>query len=192
VAILTKAYGPNHPSVAIALHKLGITYFESGDPATALVYFQKALDMRVQLLGTDHEMTLFSNALVGQALVALHRCGEARPLLEKTADALARKVGETHPDFLRTMGALSECDLSEGHAARAVARMEHAMELEAGPNHHAETRSEDRFLLARSLWAVGRRHEADAAARMAMNELRTAASKALLLGRINRWLEGHR
>src|SRR5262249_15281809 len=84
VAILTKAYGPNHPGVALALHKLGSTYHRSGDPTTALVYYQKALDVRLQVFGADHEMTLFSNALVGEALVALHRCGEARPLLEKT------------------------------------------------------------------------------------------------------------
>ncbi|HEX3479265.1 MAG TPA: tetratricopeptide repeat protein [Kofleriaceae bacterium] len=192
VAILTKAYGPNHPHVAIALHKLGGTYFASGDPATALVYYQQALDMRVQLLGADHEMTLFSNALVGQALVALYRCGEARPLLENTAGALARKVGEDHPDFVRTMGPLGECDLSERHAARAVARMEHAMEIEAGPNHKAETRGQDRFVLARALWAVGRRQEADAAARKAMTELATAPFQAPLVDQIKRWLESHR
>ncbi|HEX8106839.1 MAG TPA: serine/threonine-protein kinase [Kofleriaceae bacterium] len=192
VSIFTKAYGPNHPKLAIALHKLGATYEMKGDPTTALAYFQKALDLRIQILGPDHEMTLFSTTLVGEALVDLHRCREARPLLEKTAGALAKKVGESHPDFLRTINAVAECDLAEGHPAQAVARLEHAVELEAGANHSTAARGGHRFLLARALWGVGRRREAVLAARQAMDELATEPSGAPLAADIQRWLETHR
>jgi tetratricopeptide (TPR) repeat protein len=188
LALWTKAYGPIHPRIAVSYHKIGLIYLAKRDPTNALAWFQKSLDLRLQTLGPDHEMTLFSRSLVGVALADLHRCAEARPLLDRTADALAKMVGESHPDFIRTIGPRGECDLEEGNPAQATSRMEHAMELEEGPNHGAEQRGLDRFVLARALWAVGRRREAAEAARRAIDEVRTEPADAPRVSEIERWL----
>jgi tetratricopeptide (TPR) repeat protein len=185
-----RAYGPNHPRIAISYHKIGLIYLDGGDPKSALGWFQKALDLREHVLGPDHEMTLFTRTLVGSALAELHRCAEARPLLDKTADALAKTVGESHPDFIGTLGPRGECDLGEGKPAEAVLRMTHAMELEQGPNHGLAQRGEDRFVLARALWVVGRRREAVEAAHKAIEELRSEPGNARIAG-VDRWLQTH-
>jgi tetratricopeptide (TPR) repeat protein/predicted Ser/Thr protein kinase len=191
VEIWLKAYGPRHPKFGTALHKLGGIYLDKGDAETALGYYRQALDLRMAVLGADHEMTLFTMALVGQALAQLRRCSEARPLLERAAEALKTQVGEGHSDFIRTQGPLGECDLAEHHPAQAVARLEHAMEIEAGPKHDASTRGDHRFVLARALWEVGRRREAIQAARLSVDEVATNAGSAWSVARIKDWLAKH-
>src|SRR5262249_12499241 len=145
------------PRVATALHKIGIMYESKEDDATALTYFQRALDMRKKVLGPDHEMTLFSAMLVGGSLTKLHRCPDARPVLEAAEAGLLKKVGENHADYLNSQEHLARCELEEGKPEKSAARLARAIAIKEKPGHRVDNRGQTRMLFARALWASAQR-----------------------------------
>jgi tetratricopeptide (TPR) repeat protein len=191
LALLVKAYGAEHPKVAIVLHKMGHIYMNKEDPASALTYYQRALEMRKKLLGPDHEMTLYSTMLVGDALAALHRCKEAKPILEAAAAGLEKKVGREHADWISTVAPRARCALAEGHAAEAVALLEPAIALQEGPNHRAIVRGDNRAILAKALWAVGKHREARAVAEKALEDYRPYHQVDANVRGVEVWLKAH-
>jgi eukaryotic-like serine/threonine-protein kinase len=190
VDVLTKAFGPTHAKLATALHKLGQVYEAQGDFSAALDVYRRALDVRAAALGAEHPMTLFSLTLVGSALAHLHRCAEARPLVEKAQAGLIKAVGLTHSDTIDTFAPLARCDLREGRAAKARDGLERALAL-AEQHHpgHVE-RGEERFLLAQALWALGERARALTLAARAEQAL--AGHAPVEQRAAHDWLEGRR
>ena len=192
LAIITKVHGPMHARVATAQHKLGEVLEETGDAAGALDAYQRSLDIRKQVLGADHPMTLYSMMLVGRALMLLHRCAEARPLLTAAATGLEKTVGPEHPDFVESLAAQAACDLADGQAARAVDRLERAVAVAEKRHLGTGERERNRFLLARALWSLGRRDAAIAAAAKAEAALESSADGARDRAAAHAWLATRR
>ena len=53
-----KAFGPDHPDVASALHILGARYHLAGRHAEAETLYQRALNIRLEALGREHPSTI--------------------------------------------------------------------------------------------------------------------------------------
>ena len=58
LAIDEKAFGPDHPNVAIAVDNLGLVLKDLGDPEGARTHFQRALRIFEHFLGKEHSNTL--------------------------------------------------------------------------------------------------------------------------------------
>lgn len=188
LAIDLRVYGATHAKTALALNKIGEVFEAKGDDVSALDYYQRALDARRTRLGPDHAMTLFSTMLVGAELARMHRCSEARPLLATAEPGLTRAYHPEHPDVVAAIAALARCDLQDGHAAAAAERLGRAVAIDEKTQATVGTTGEHRGLLARALWALGRRRDAMVAARQAERELAGAPEAHTELAVLHGWL----
>ena len=81
--VVAKAYGPDHPAMADALYNYGSLQEKLGDHAGALASFQRAETIYEHKFGKDHVKVASALVGAGGQLTALHRAGEAVPLLER-------------------------------------------------------------------------------------------------------------
>ena len=189
--IYQKAYGPQHVKVAFLLVAAGYVFEAKGDAAGALGYYQRALAIRKQALGGAHAVTLDSTNQVARTLAALNRCDEAGPLIAGALAGLEKAVGPDHPQMADALLAAARCDLAAGQAARAVTALERVMVIGEKSEIPPVDRGIARWLLARALWAAGRRDEAVAAARLAEQELAGDADGARDRAAARAWLAKH-
>jgi hypothetical protein len=124
--------------------------------------------------------------------VLLHRCGEARPILDAAFDGLEKFTSPDHMFIGEVLDEIARCDVAEGHPAQAVPRLERAIAIEEKLTGETVDRGSYRWLLARALWAVGRRGAAIAAAHKAEPELASDPDGAKELTALRAWLAQRR
>src|SRR6185436_3254662 len=191
LAIETKVYGESHATVVSHIAWIGDVLDSKGDLAGSLEYYRRALEGRRKALGPSHPETLHTMTLVGSELSLLHRCGEARPLLDAALAGL-EKAAPDHMYIGEVLYELAGCDVAEGRPAAAVARLERAVAIEETLSGQLVDRGSYRWLLARALWALGRRDEAVAAARKAEQEFATDPDGAVEHHAVQDWLAKRR
>jgi CHAT domain-containing protein/tetratricopeptide (TPR) repeat protein len=130
LALNEKAFGPEHPSVAVNLGNLALVQQALGDPARAEASFNRSIALREKLHGPNHP----------SVAVGLH--GLARLCLERgepgRAEALARRalaiVEKAHgPDHRRTADVLldlSDALVAEGRVPEARPLAERAATIQ--------------------------------------------------------------
>ena len=191
IAIVSKELGPDDARTASPSVAVGELQEAEGDAAAALESYRHALAVRTATLGADHQRTLTSMTDVGRALGLLHRCGEARPLLDAAAAGMEKGVGVDHPDYARNLADLARCDLQQGRAAQAVTRLQRALAIDERAGEAVVVRGSIRWLLARGLWAAGRHRDAVSAARQAEQELGAGADGERDRADARAWLDAH-
>jgi DNA-binding SARP family transcriptional activator/tetratricopeptide (TPR) repeat protein len=88
--------------VAWLLHHAAQYLQARGEPATAQPLFERALELRRSLLGTDHPDTLDSAGNLSIDLFTLGQYEQARQLGEDTLTRQRRVLGDDHPDTLHS------------------------------------------------------------------------------------------
>jgi tetratricopeptide (TPR) repeat protein len=138
LAIGEKAYGLDHPEVAIRVNNLGLVLRDMGDLAGAREHFQRALAIGEKAYGPDHPTVARDVNNLGGVLQGLGDLVGARAHFQR-ALAIAEKVyGSDHPevatrvnnlgDVLRVLGDLAG---ARQHFQRALAIAEKVY----GPDH---------------------------------------------------------
>ena len=89
------------------LSLLSLTHAKTNRPARAAVYLREALTLFNNLAD---EVRYQDDGLLGEALVAMKREAEARPLLQKRYDFFARRYGEKNPQAIITRQQLERLD----------------------------------------------------------------------------------
>ncbi len=178
LAIKTKAYGPGHALVAGTQWTLGTIFEAKGDEAGALDYYRRGWDTNRQARGPDHPNTLGTEIAVVWALAQLRRCGEARPMLATLVPGVEKAFGAEHPFLAVALMADALCNLVDGQGAQAVLRADRALAIVEKAKVAPVDVGGVRWIDARALWAVGRRADAVAAARVAERELAADADGA--------------
>jgi serine/threonine protein kinase/Tfp pilus assembly protein PilF len=107
---------------ATARHALGVTFRLIGELHQAEPHLRRALSLRKEALGDDHEDTLQSQNSLGVLLNELGRYEEATPLLEQTLKLRQAKLGADHPHTLSSM-------VNLGWSYREGARLDLALPL---------------------------------------------------------------
>src|SRR5439155_258508 len=123
---------------AVARHDLGVTLVLIGERQQAEPHLRRAVALRKQLLGPDHEDTLNSQNSLAVLLVALGKREEALPLLEETLRLRKATLGRDHPRTLESMNNLAHCHWSAGKVDLALPLFEETLKLTKailGPNH---------------------------------------------------------
>jgi tetratricopeptide (TPR) repeat protein len=192
LAIELKTYDEAHAAVGAHLSWTGDVLEDKGDLAGALAYYRRALESRKKGLGPSHPETLHSMTLVGAELILLHRCSEARPILDAAFAGLEKGTDPDHMYIGEVLDQLARCDVADGHPADAVPRLERAIAIEEKLTGELVDRGSYRWLLARALWSLGRRDAAIAAARKAEPELASDPDGAEELTAVRAWLARHR
>jgi tetratricopeptide (TPR) repeat protein len=177
LAIKIKAYGPDNPSVAYPLDNLGDVLEAQGDLAGARAAIERALAVRSKALGADHPTTLVSAIKLGELDVRQNKPAAGRARFEQAIAALERRepAGGT---LATALGDLARLELSAGSAPAAVTHLERAIAISTAADGNPATRGALRGLLARALWATGRRADADTQAHTADAELAGAGDAA--------------
>ena len=96
--ISRRAFGENHPGMALSYNNIGFIYDSLGNYDRALEYYTKALAIRKRVFGEDYPDTAMSYNNIGSIYDSLGNYDRA---LEYYAKALAirkRVFGEEHPD----------------------------------------------------------------------------------------------
>jgi tetratricopeptide (TPR) repeat protein len=83
LAVIAKAYGPDHPRMGGALVNYGILQIQLGDKAAAVDTFKRSLAIFEAKLGKEHPYVAFALNGIGGTLIELKRYGEAVPYLER-------------------------------------------------------------------------------------------------------------
>jgi len=117
-----RAFGPDHPDVAVALNLLGAASLRMGRFNEAEGYFRRMLAIYERRLGPEHEYT--AAALNSLALV-LEKLGDypgAETLLKRALAILEKKLGREHPDTAVTMSNLARVLDEQGKFAGTGSR----------------------------------------------------------------------
>ncbi|MCA9663342.1 MAG: tetratricopeptide repeat protein, partial [Myxococcales bacterium] len=184
--------GPTHPAVATSLANVGAAHAARGDFASALPYFERALEIREAALGPAHPRLGAFLSDVGRALAALGRGAEARPLLERALAIDRARLGEDHPDVTAREHALGVLLLELGDLAAARPLLERVLErVSAGPHDGAAAALPS---VAAALYAVARVDLLEGSHKAAKRRLQRAlkvvdvAAEPLLVARVKKLL----
>jgi CHAT domain-containing protein/Tfp pilus assembly protein PilF len=119
LAILEKALGPNHPSLANSLGNLAILYASQGRYAEAEPLYKRSLAIKEKTLGPNH----FDVATSLNALASLYqhqgRYTDAEPLFKRSLAIDEKALGSDHPDVALLLNNLAECYRLEGRYVEA-------------------------------------------------------------------------
>ena len=144
LAIAEKSLGSDHPSVAVQLNDLALTFGREGEYSTARSLFERALRIYERRLGPDHSSvtTVVYNLAIVSAL--LGDFPEARRQFNRALSTWERVVGPNHPFVARAADALAEMLSEQGLNAEARRLYERALairERSLGKNHRDVART---------------------------------------------------
>jgi eukaryotic-like serine/threonine-protein kinase len=123
---------------AVARHDLGATFRLIGELKQAEPHLRRAVALRKQVLGHDHEDTLVSQNSLAVLLVALGKREEALPLYVETLKLRKAKLGPDHIHTLQSMSNLGHFYWSAGQRDLALPLFEETLKLQQatlGPDH---------------------------------------------------------
>jgi hypothetical protein len=116
----------------------------------------RALAIQIKALGPEHLHTTQSQVNYAMQLRIQKRCSEALPILEAARQTRVKLFGADHPDVLRVMHTMADCNIDLGNAAQAVAPLETIIafhEAKQKPtNDDKVALAMARYGLARALW----------------------------------------
>ena len=119
-----KAYGYDHPAVAINLIRLARLWETTGDHGSAERLYRQALAMQRKLLGEDHLHIGISQSNLANLLRRQGRFGEAETFLREAVRILGARLGADHQNALIAMKNLAEVRMTLGNHRSANALFE--------------------------------------------------------------------
>jgi tetratricopeptide (TPR) repeat protein len=117
-----KAFGSDHPDVAVSLNNLGLVLKALGDIPGAKIAYERALAINEKVLGPDHPKVGASINNLGAVLSALGDLPGAKEAFERALKIDEKAFGPDHPNVATRVNNLGSVlralgDLSEARAA---------------------------------------------------------------------------
>lgn len=141
----------------------GILADRSGHSAEAVAFQRAALELLRRSYGPESAPVATALNNLGAALVAAHRYGEARSVLEEAVAVRTRVLGEGHPDSASSLGNLGSALDGLGLTAEAIATLRRSTQAFAtglGETHPKAIASLGNLALALSSGDAAQRSEA--------------------------------
>jgi tetratricopeptide (TPR) repeat protein len=107
LAIDRRAYGDDHPTVAIRLTNLARLLQDTNRLADAEPLVRQALDIGRRAYGDDHPEVVNCLSNLAQLLQATNRLADAEPLMRQVLDIAQRAYGEDHPKVATALNNLA-------------------------------------------------------------------------------------
>ena len=133
----------DQPAVEASIRNtLGTTYFYLNEAELAIAQFDRALQLRRQVLGPDHPDTLASVDDLGMAYHNAGRISDALPLLEANLKRKRSLSGPVRPDTLVALNNLANVYRTSGRTGRSQSTLQGSTEgirdrVRPGPRLHA-------------------------------------------------------
>lgn len=103
-----KSLGLENPSTWYSQRQLGVCRREMGQNAEAVDLLTRTYEKQLQKLGPENLDTLTSAVELAAAFRAGNELQKAKALLESTLPVLKKKYGESHPEYKRAVGLMSQ------------------------------------------------------------------------------------
>jgi len=116
-------------SRAAYLTNLGNVELAEGDFAAARTHMEQALELRVSVLGPEHNEVTSIHVNLGNALAQAGHVAEAREHYERALAISTRVLGPEHPDVAVTLGNLGNLAFLEGDIPLAREQLERALAI---------------------------------------------------------------
>lgn len=177
--------------ISVILANYGTVLIRLGRPAQALANYQRALRVRIGMVGADHQSLASLHDQVGVAHLEAGDAAAARKSFARALELAERGWGPEHERVVFPLGGLGRADWAQGKHAEARQRLERAVALAREHELPAQELAWAAFPLAKVLWHAGQRSDAIALARLAETGWATNAGWAHRLARVRRWLSAH-
>jgi hypothetical protein len=115
--------------VASMQHTLGLSLLGLGDPARAIVLFEKARTTRSAKLGLDHPDTLMSMSYLAEGYHSAGKLDQALRLFKETLKLRKARLWADHPGTLTSMTDLAWCYREIGKPDLAMPLFEETLKL---------------------------------------------------------------
>jgi tetratricopeptide (TPR) repeat protein len=183
----------NHPLTGDVHRELGTAYYKAGRMRDARAAFELAVATNAAVFGDRHLVTLTTQVLYGQALMALDEDRAACTLLEKVQFVTADVAAADSPYLADAYTNLARCLLELGEHGRAADVADKGFAIRAARADDPLKLAEARFVLGRALWRARRdRPRAVELVTAAAEEMRAIGREQTSLTAAERWLAGKR
>jgi tetratricopeptide (TPR) repeat protein/transcriptional regulator with XRE-family HTH domain len=173
---------PEDGLLAMVLHNLASVVQAQGELAAARPLYQRALDLRLRVLGPEHPYTAYTLNNLGTLLRDQGDFAAARPVLEQALRIREKTLGPEHPETAHSLSNLGLLLLRQGDLETAepiLARALTIREKVLGKDHDRTARG--RYLLGLARWRAGDHEKGRQLIRRAATDLRRR------LGAEHRW-----
>lgn len=133
-----RAFGPDHPRVAVLLNNLAITREGTAAYTEALALHGRALSINERVMSPDHPAVATNLINLATVHVRIGKVAEARALLERAEKIYTAALGSDHPNVARVLNNLGIVHTQMGAYAEALAVLERALAIDEkslGPEH---------------------------------------------------------
>lgn len=138
LAIVEKAFGPDHPDVGGRLNNLAVLLMNQGHFAEAEPIYKRSLAIRERALGAEHPDVGVSLNNLGALYRNQGRYAEAEVLYKRALSITEKAMGSHHPSVGNRVNNLAHLYKNQGRYAESEALYKRALEIREkalGPNH---------------------------------------------------------
>ena len=130
LAILEKALGSEHPSVAQSLNNLAFLYQSQGNYPTAEPLYKRSLTIREKALGANHPDVAQSLNNLAVLYAAQGNVSSAEPLYRRSLAISEKALGADHPLIATSLNNLAVLYQVQGNIDRAITFLQKGLEIE--------------------------------------------------------------
>lgn len=130
LTMVESVYGPDHPSVALALTKLARFYQEHGLYTQAEPLLKRALAIREKTQGPDHIGVGDSLNNLAELYRTQRQFAQAEPLYKRSLAIAEKALGPDHPGVAVVLNNLGLLYLSQGQYAQAEVFLKRSLAIE--------------------------------------------------------------
>jgi tetratricopeptide (TPR) repeat protein len=138
LGLATRQFGPDHPTVSLALNNLALLYGAQGRYGEAEPLYKRALAITEKAYGPDHSEVAFRLGNLAELYRAQGRYGEAEPLYKRALVIHGKALGPDHPQVGQKLNNLAALYFAQGRYAEAEPLYQRAQEIgekALGPDH---------------------------------------------------------
>jgi tetratricopeptide (TPR) repeat protein/predicted Ser/Thr protein kinase len=147
--VYRKIYGPDHPSVAVALRTR--SQLVMGTPA-AVADLEEALRITTAAAGPDHREVGVQHLNLGGAYATLGRWRESQEHFERAIKNHEQAVGGDHEMMAFSLSGLGEAMIERHQPAAAIPILERALAIFEANHSQPARKAIARWFLVRALW----------------------------------------
>ncbi|HMZ82519.1 MAG TPA: tetratricopeptide repeat protein, partial [Acidobacteriota bacterium] len=127
LAIYEKAYGPDHPTVALLLDSLSSLYSTKGDYSRAKSLYERALAIKEKAIGPDHPDVIHTLRNLAVVLMNQGDFGKAERLFQRAITIQEKAFGPDNPKLSLTLSNLAALYQKKGDTSQAEALYQRAI-----------------------------------------------------------------
>ncbi|MBN2590737.1 MAG: tetratricopeptide repeat protein [Sedimentisphaerales bacterium] len=125
-----KAFGKEHPNVAIDLNNLAQLYQDTNRLKDAEPIMKRALEIDEKAFGKEHPNVARDLNNLAQLYKATNRLKEAEPIMKKVISIFEKSLGENHPNVATAMNNLAQLYQATNRLKDAEPLMKRALEID--------------------------------------------------------------